>query len=303
MSACFIAHSCSVACIVYAADTREVESVAFTHDIFDCGPDAATGDLGVAVASKFLGVGAAVPAARLGLGAIATQSLANTLYKRDGLAALAEGLSAQQTLDRLLAADDLREERQVGIVDAAGESATFTGSRCSQWAGGLTRPGLAIQGNILTGPEVVDAMQQAWVAAQGEPLARRLYAALVAGDAAGGDRRGRQSAALYVVSQAGGYTPGDDLAYDLRVDDHADPVAELGRLLDIHDLLFKPPADEDLLPLEGDLATEVRDRLQSAGYDELDSWAGVENLELRLKDGWIDTTVLRILRENTDSHR
>lgn len=256
------------------------------------GRDAATGDLGV---------GAAVPAARLEVGAIATQSLANTLYKRDGLAALAEGLSAQQALDRLLAADDLREERQVGIVDAAGESATFTGRRCSQWAGGLTRPGLAIQGNILTGPEVVEAMHEAWVAAHGEPLARRLYAALVAGDTAGGDRRGRQSAALYVVSQTGGYTPGDALAYDLRVDDHTDPVTELGRLLDLHDLLFKPPADEDLLPLDGELATEVRGRLRSAGYEDLDGWAGVENLELRLKDGWIDKTVLRILREQTGS--
>lgn len=267
------------------------------------GRDAATGDLGVAVASKFLGVGAAVPAARIGLGAIATQSMANTLYKRDGLAALAEGLSAQQTLDRLLAADDLREERQVGIVDASGASVTFTGSGCMQWAGGLTRPGLAVQGNILTGPEVVDAMHQAWVAAKDEPLARRLYAALVAGDAAGGDRRGRQSAALYVVSQTGGYTPGDDLAYDVRVDDHTDPVTELGRLLDIHDLLFKPPAEDDLLPLEGDLAAEVGDRLRSAGYDDLDSWAGVENLELRLKDGWIDKTVLRILREHSGFDR
>lgn len=267
------------------------------------GRDAATGDLGVAVASKFLGVGAAVPAARLGVGAIATQAMANTLYKRDGLAGLADGLSAQQTLDRLLAADQLREERQVGVVDASGESATFTGKGCMQWAGGLTRPGLAIQGNILTGPEVVDAMHEAWERSRSAPLARRLYAALVAGDAAGGDRRGRQSAALYVVSDTGGYTPGDDLAYDLRVDDHTEPVTELGRLLDIHDLLFKPPAQEDLLPLDGDLASEVRDRLRSAGYHDLGSWAGVQNLELRLKDGWIDKTVLSILREHTEFRR
>lgn len=264
------------------------------------GRDASTGDLGVAVASKFLGVGAAVPAARFGLGAIATQSMANTLYKRDGLTGLTDGLNAQQTLDRLLAADELREERQVGIVDAAGESATYTGGGCMQWAGGIALPDVAIQGNILTGPGVVDAMHEAWQAAQGEPLARQLYAALVAGDAAGGDRRGRQSAALYVASQTGGYTPGDDLAYDLRVDDHADPVPELGRLLDLHDLLFKPPADDDLLPLEGDLAAEVRDRLQSVGYNDLHSWAGVENLELRLKDGWIDKTVLKILREQSN---
>lgn len=261
------------------------------------GRDPITGDLGVAVASKFLGVGAAVPAARLGVGAIATQSLANTLYKREGLAALADGADAQQTLRGLLKSDDRREERQVGIVDASGAGVAFTGRNCTEWAGGMVSDDLAIQGNILAGPEVIDAMFGAWSGAVGKPLTRRLYAALVAGDVAGGDRRGRQSAALYVVSDTGGYTPGDDLAYDLRVDDHTDPVTELGRLLDLHDVLFKPPAPEDLLPLRGERAEEVQQYLKKLGFGTLESWAGVENLELRMREGFIDTTVLRILRE------
>ena len=155
---------------------------------------------GVAVASKFLAVGSAVPAAAAEVGAIATQSFANTAYKSLGLAALGEGLSAAETLDRLLADDADREQRQVGIVDADGRSATFTGSGCYGWAGGVTGAGYAIQGNILTGPEVVAAMEQAWDASlPTAPLEVRLLAALAAGDAAGGDSRGRQSAAVYVV--------------------------------------------------------------------------------------------------------
>lgn len=267
------------------------------------GRDPSTGDLGVAVASKFLGVGAAVPAARLAVGAIATQSLANTLYKRDGLAALAGGADADRTLRGLLETDGNREERQVGIVDAAGHAVTFTGRDCNNWAGGIASSNVAIQGNILTGPEVVDAMWEAWAGSKEEPLAQRLYATLVAGDAAGGDRRGRQSAALYVVSDSGGYTPGDDLAYDLRVDDHTDPVSELGRLLQMHDLLFKPPAEEDLLAMKGALAQEVHRHLLTLGYDTLDGWAGVENFELRMRDGFVDKTVLQVLRSQADEKR
>lgn len=259
--------------------------------------DAATGDLGVAVASKFLAVGAAVPAARFGVGAIATQSFANTLYKRDGLAKLAEGLPASEVLAALTAADDGREQRQVGIVDAQGHSATFTGTGAFDWAGGRTADNVAIQGNILTGPEVVDAMYAEWQATDGEPLARRLFRSLEAGDRAGGDSRGRQSAALLVVSATGGYTEGDDLVYDLRVDDHVAPVTELGRLLRLHDLLFGEP--QELLPLEGDLATEVAGRLTRLGYPDLDAWAGVENLELRLRPGQIDRVALDLLRAAT----
>lgn len=252
--------------------------------------------LGVAVASKFLAVGSAVPAARLGVGAIATQSYANTLYKKDGLALLADGRSAQQTLDALLAADDGREHRQAGVVDASGASATFTGAECLDWAGGVHGDGYAIQGNILTGPDVVDAMLEAWLGGADVPLPERLLATVVAGDRAGGDRRGRQSAALLVVSGSGGYTPGDDLAYDLRVDDHADPVPELARLLALHHGYFDEPAEADLLPLDGELAAEVERLVAATGQPDLETWAGVENYEVRLRDGWIDRYVLDRLR-------
>ncbi|MBA3265336.1 MAG: DUF1028 domain-containing protein, partial [Nocardioidaceae bacterium] len=246
---------------------------------------------GVAVASKFLAVGSAVPAARMGSGAIATQSFCNTLYKRDGLALLASGRSAQSTLDSLLAGDDQRENRQVGVVDAAGEAATFSGNGCLEWAGGVTGAGYAIQGNILTGPEVVEAMRTAFAESREAPLAERLVESLQAGDTAGGDRRGRQSASLLVVSDTGSYTPGDDVAYDLRVDDHADPCAELGRLLALHHTYFDRPSDADLFPLEGELAAEVRAALDQLGFPDLDTWAGVDNYELRVVPGRIDTFV------------
>ncbi len=253
--------------------------------------------MGVAVASKFLAVGSAVPAARIGLGAIATQSFCNTLYRRDGLELLASGRSAQQTLDELLAADDLREERQAGIVDGQGGSATWSGSGCLSWAGGVTDTGLAIQGNVLVGPEVVDQMYAAWRSWADLALPERLMATLAAGDAAGGDRRGRQSAALLVVSTSGSYTPGDDLAYDLRVDDHPDPVTELGRLLELHHVYFDAPDPDDLLPLEGDVAAEVVDLLSRVGQPSLEVWAGIENYELRLVTDHVDRFVLNRLRE------
>ena len=252
---------------------------------------------GVAVASKFLAVGAAVPAARAGLGAIATQSFANTLYKRDGLELLRSGRSAQQALDALLDADDGRDHRQAGIVDAQGRAATWTGPECLDWAGGVTGPGYAIQGNILTGADVVDAMEGAYLEAERQGFPERLLAALSAGDVAGGDRRGRQSAALLVVSDTGSYTPGDDVAYDLRVDDHPDPCPELARLLALHHGYFDRPSEEDLLPLEGELAREVGGHLTRLGYADLDTWAGVENYEVRMAPGRIDPYVLERLRE------
>ena len=259
--------------------------------------------LGVAVASKFLAVGSAVPAARMGGGAIATQSFCNTLYKRDGLAMMAAGGSAPATLEALLAGDDQRESRQVGIVDAAGKAATFSGHDCLDWAGGVTGAGYAIQGNILTGPDVVEAMQTAFVESSRNPLPERLLEALKAGDAAGGDRRGRQSAALLVVSETGSYTPGDDVAYDLRVDDSSDPCGELTRLLALHHVYFDRPSAADLLPLEGELAAEVKVHLDQLGFADLDTWAGVENYELRLVPGGIDTFVLTKLREQSASQR
>ncbi|MSW85639.1 MAG: DUF1028 domain-containing protein, partial [Actinobacteria bacterium] len=218
---------------------------------------------GVAVASKFLAVGAVVPGVRPPIGAIATQSFANLRYLPDGFANLAAGLDAQATLDALTAADDLRGQRQAGVVDGFGLGATFTGDECMPWAGGVTGPGYAIQGNILTGPEVVAEMEAAYLAATG-PFERRLLAALLAGDRAGGDSRGRQSASLLVGGVGAGYGGGSDIAIDLRVDDHADPCPELIRLLGIHDMLFGTP--EDVRPLEGEIAHRLTAALTALGY-------------------------------------
>ncbi len=256
----------------------------------------AEGDaLGVAVASKFLAVGSAVPAAAMGIGAIATQAHANTLYRRDGLEFLRDGHDAVSTLAALLAPDEMREHRQCGLVDADGGSASFTGSECMAWAGGLSGPDYAIQGNILTGPQVVADMQAAWLDSAGLALPERLLAVLTAGDLAGGDRRGRQSAALLVVNRDGGYTPGDDLAYDLRVDDHADPVTELARLLALHHVYFDRPREQDLISLDGSIGDRVREDLAALGYSDLDTWAGVENYELRVVGGRTDQVVLDAL--------
>ncbi len=265
--------------------------------------------LGVAVASKFLAVGAAVPAAEDGAGAIATQSYANLAYRPDGLAMLRAGRSAPDTLAALTAADALREQRQAGVVDRDGGSAGFTGEECNPWAGGCTGHDYAIQGNILTGPEVVTAMERAWLASDpSAPLGRRLLAALTAGDEAGGDRRGRQSAALYVVQPGGGYGGGSDVYADLRVDDSANPVPELVRLLGLHDLFFGRPDPDALLPLEGRLLDEVNGLLVQVGHPPtgddagavrttLWDWAGVENLEERIPDSpVIDPVVLDVLR-------
>ena len=257
---------------------------------------------GVAVASKFLAVGAAVPAAAAGVGAIATQSYANLAYRPQGLALLETGVPATGVVAGLTAADDGRDQRQLGVVATTGDGATFTGAGCHAFAGGVTGDGFAIQGNILTGPEVVEAMRDAWLGSDRyAPLARRLHAALLAGDRAGGDRRGRQSAALLVVAKGQGYGGTSDVAADLRVDDHADPVVELGRLLDLHALYFDRPDPAALLDLVGDLAAEVRTRLAGLGHaGELDTaladWAGIENLEERMVPGRIDPLVLAHLR-------
>lgn len=250
---------------------------------------------GVAVASKFLAVGAVVPAARAHVGAIATQSYANVAYLEDGLHLLGEGRSARQALDELLAADEGRDQRQVGIVDASGEAASFTGPGCHDWAGGVADQGAAIQGNILAGPQVVEAMHRSWLESDPHaPLARRLLAALRAGDDAGGDRRGRESASLLVVTEGGGYGGGNDVYIDLRVDDHATPCAELARLLDLHHVYFEPPAPEALVPI-ADVASDVEHWVATLGYPDLESWLGVENFEVRVVDGQIDRYVLAVL--------
>lgn len=256
---------------------------------------------GVAVASKFLAVGAVVPAAEAGVGALATQSYANLAYRPQGLMLLRTGVSPSDAVAGLTAADPGRAQRQLGVVGPDGEGATYTGDACHAWAGGLTGHGFAVQGNILTGPGVVEAMRDAWLASEvGAPLARRLLAALRAGDDAGGDRRGRQSAALLVVEAGQGYGGTSDVIVDLRIDDHCDPCAELARLLDIHSLLFDKPDPATLLPLEGELAAEVRELLgaESDVDKALADWAGVENLEERMVPGKLDPLVLNHLRRS-----
>jgi uncharacterized Ntn-hydrolase superfamily protein len=256
----------------------------------------ADGQWGVAVASKFLGVGALVPAARWEVGAIATQAWANLAYRPDGMALLAEGRSAADVVEALTGKDAMRDHRQLGVVDRYGESATWTGSECNAWAGDRSGPGYAAQGNILTGPEVLEAVATTFEQTAG-PLAERLLAALLAGDRAGGDRRGRQSAGLLVVSEAGGYGGGSDVLVDLRADDHPDPVPELARLLELHTLYFGKP--EEVLPLEGALKEEVDARLARLGRSSLEEWAGIENFEERLVADGIDVLVLEELRKAT----
>lgn len=252
---------------------------------------------GVAVASKFLAVGAVVPAARAGVGAIATQAYANPSFKGRGLALLADGHDADTTLEHLLVEDVGAPHRQAGVVDRHGNAATFTGDGCFDWAGGFHGPGLAIQGNILTGPEVVDTMHEAWRAGDPiAPLATRLLETLRAGDAAGGDSRGRQSAALLVVEAAGGYAGLDDVRADLRVDDHPDPCSELARLLELHDLFFGVPSDDDRLPIDDTLRTVLEDLAQRAGRADFEAWVGAENFENRVWPDAVDRRVLEILR-------
>ncbi|MGH3356024.1 MAG: DUF1028 domain-containing protein [Nocardioidaceae bacterium] len=253
---------------------------------------------GVAVASKFLGVGAAVPAARVGAGAVATQSYANTSYKPRALTLLADGATADVTLQALLADDVGRDQRQVGIVDRRGGATTYTGSGCHDWAGGVTLDGVAIQGNILVGPAVVDAMRAAWDETDPDmTLSRRLLAALRAGDAAGGDRRGRQSAALLVVRAGAGYAGFDDVAVDLRVDDHPQPCEEMARLVDLHELYNLPPDPSELLPLTDDLRVEIDGLARSVGQADFGAWVGCANFENRAWPDKVDPKVLQILRD------
>lgn len=254
---------------------------------------------GVAVASKFLAVGSAVPAAVAGVGAIATQADANVAYKGLALAHLDDGATAEVALQRLLEEDEGRDHRQVGIVDVDGNAASHTGTACLDWAGSRTGPGYAIQGNILTGAEVVDAVEAAWLASpEDAPLAHRLLEALTAGDDAGGDSRGRQSAALLVVEEGAGYGGLDDIAVDLRVDDHPTPISELARLLELNDLYLTASTEEEKVPVTPELAEELDRLAREAGARDFAAWVGTENYEMRVApDGsWIDEKVLAIIR-------
>ena len=276
------------------------EPVVATYSIAAC--DLEAGQWGVATQSKFLAVGSIVPWAAPGAGAGATQALANPRYGPDGLALLAQGLSATDVVARLTEADDGRAERQVGVVDGRGGSATYTGSECLDWAGGLTGPGFAVQGNILVGEETVAALATTFTAGEGRPLAERLLECLAAAQAAGGDRRGQQSAALLVVERNGGYGGLSDTLVDLRVDDHEQPVAELARIYGIHALLFGKTPRGEWIDVDDELRRELTERLGRLGYEgelarALDDWSGTENLEERV-DGieQIDPVVLQELR-------
>jgi uncharacterized Ntn-hydrolase superfamily protein len=265
---------------------------------------------GVAVASKFPAVGAVVPWAQAGAGAVTTQAYANTSFGPRGLDLMESGLSAEATLAELLKDDEERDLRQVGLVDKTGQAATFTGSGCFEWAGGLTGPGCAIQGNILSGEQVVRAMQKTFVETNGN-LPSRLHAALLAGDRAGGDRRGRQSSAIYVVKPGGGYGGYIDRWIDYRVDDHEDPVPRLGELLEMHELFFGQSDEKDRVPLKGEPLQQLQEIMIGLGYIEgtadgqydeltksaLRAFTGNENFEERcdLDEGWIDRPVLEYL--------
>jgi len=261
-------------------------------------PDAS--QWGVAVQSKFLSVGSVVPWAAAHVGAVATQAYANPRYGPEGLALLREGLTAAEVVERLVAEDEGRDERQLGVVDRHGGSAAYTGSGCTDWAGHRTGNGYAAQGNILVSRETVDALAETFEATRGDSLARRLLDCLAAAQTAGGDKRGQQSAALLIVEENGGYAGMSDLVCDLRVDDHERPIDELRRIYVLHDRLFGVTPDEDWLPLEGDVADEVTARLTRAGYSSLHEWAGVANLEDRVREEpRIDPVVLEALREDT----
>ena len=272
------------------------EPVVATYSIAAC--DLEAGQWGVAVQSKFLAVGSVVPWAEPEVGAIATQAYANPSYGPNGLALLREGLSAAEVVERLIAEDEGRDERQIGVVDARGGAASWTGPDCNDWAGHRTGEGYAAQGNILVGAETVAALATTFEANPYLSLAQRLIECLAVAQVAGGDRRGQQSASLLVVQKDGGYAGLSDILVDLRVDDHERPIEELRRIYALHFRLFGLSPREDWLPLEGELRAEVDERLARLGYDSLDSWAGVENLEERVDgEDTIDPVVLDALRE------
>lgn len=228
--------------------------------------DAAVDAWGIAVASKFPAVGAVVPWAQAGAGAVATQSYANTTFGPQGLELMSKGRSAQEALDELLANDEERELRQVGIVDAQGRSATFTGAECFEWAGGKTGENYCVQGNILTGSEVIEQMASTFEGSK-QDLPERLLDALLAADQAGGDRRGKQSAAIYVVKPEGGYGSFNDRWIDYRVDDHEDPVSRLREILGLHNLYFGKSASEEELEIDAAVCEALQQIMQNLGYE------------------------------------
>jgi uncharacterized Ntn-hydrolase superfamily protein len=271
-----------------------------TYSIAAC--DLEAGQWGVATQSKFLGVGSVVPWAEPQVGAIATQAYANPRYGPDGLALLREGLSAEEVVERLTSGDEGRDHRQVGVVDREGSGASYTGSECLEWAGGRTGACYAAQGNILVSAATVDAIAETFERTAGAPLAERLLDCLDAAQAAGGDRRGQQSAALLVVEHEGGYAGLSDSLVDLRVDEHERPLQDLRRIYGMHQAIFGKTPPEEWIDVDDALAEELRERLARLGYegelaDAFFAWAGNENLEERV-DGVerVDPVVLEELR-------
>ena len=274
-----------------------------TFSIVALDPD--TDELGVAVQSKFLALGAVVPWARAGVGAVATQALANYNYGPRGLDMMSMGNSADETVQALISSDDEREHRQVGVVDASGRAATFTGDKCFEWAGGVVGEHYAAQGNILVGRETVEAMAATFESVSGE-FAGRLLAALDAGQAAGGDSRGKQSAALLVVREGGGYGGDNDTVVDLRVDDHPEPISELIRLRALHTLYF---GETEVVVEVDEVRRDVAASLERLGYleagaddgallDALSVFIRTENFEEREQErGYLDRAVLEFMRE------
>ncbi len=280
--------------------------------------DRDSGEVGVAVASRFLAVGAVVPWARAAAGAIVTQAMANMAHGPRGLDMLAQGLSAEEALARLTHDDPELEHSQFAIVDLDGGSAAHTGGMCMPWSGHRGGLGYTCQGNILSGPAVVDAMADAFESSEG-PLPERMLGSIRAGEAVGGDSRGRQSAALYVAKEGGSFGGHLDRFIDLRVDDHRDPLPELARLLELHRQTFGSGGRPTLVRLQGNVVQEVQRALKTLGYYRgeltsaydsetsaaMQSFCNVENLEERFAASrdkgpeWIDREIVNLLRSRS----
>lgn len=281
-----------------------------TYSIVAADPPA--GEVGIAVQSKFLAVGHVVPWAKGGVGAVATQAWANLRYGPEGLAFLEQGMHPEEIAEALIKDDSKRDSRQFGIVDLKGRSATYTGADCAAWAGGIAGKNFAAQGNILVSRDTVDALAETFQKTEGD-LTTRLMEALAAGQEAGGDRRGMQSAALYVVKKDGGYGGGSDRLVDIRVDDHKEPIKELRRLLGLWRFYLQKTTDGNLQRIEGDIKTLILTVLQKKGLyrgpldakwnDELQDlfteFSLTENFDERLAPfGQIDREVVSFLKEH-----
>lgn len=271
--------------------------------------DPNTGELGVAVQSKFLAVGSAVGWAKAGAGAIATQAMANLDFGELGLIILGKGYTAAQTMEALKALDPQIEDRQFGIVDHLGNAVTFTGKNCFDYAGGIAEENLACQGNILVSRKTVQALADTFKSTHGS-LARRLVSALDVAQSAGGDRRGRQSASLLVVKEGGSYGGFNDKYIDLRVDDDPEPIKKLEHLLSLHEMYFNKPTPEEIIKVDSELAEKIQTALKKLGYytgeitgiyDEktvsaYNDFCGWENYEERMIDEThVDKNVIEAL--------